>query len=94
MAYNDAQKESMQLRFAEGDRVQCNIGEWVQGTITQVWYRENDWAADKWAPYQVQLDQGSLIYAPVDDDRAVKVAPEGPEPQPPKHPHADTCAAP
>ena len=55
--------------------------------------REDSWPEGKWAPYQVQLDQGSLIYAPIDDDKAVrdiKDAPEGvddaggrPEPPPP-----------
>ena len=93
MAYNAEQKETMELRFNEGDRVVCNIGEWAPGYIVKRWYREDSWPEGKWAPYQVQLDQGSLIYAPIDDDKAVrdiKDAPEGvddaggrPEPPPP-----------
>ena len=91
MAYNDAQKATMELRFVEGDRVVCNIGEWAPGTIVKTWYREDTWPEGKWAPYQVQLDQGSLIYAPIDDDKAIKdasgMAVEDPGPPPaPKEP--------
>ena len=85
-----AQKDSgMVLRFDVGDRVACNIGGWASGTIVKVWYRDESWPEDKLAPYQVQLDQGTLIYAPIDDDRAIKAF-EGSEaevePEPPRAP--------
>jgi len=35
-------------------------------------YREPNWPAGKIAPYQIQLDDGRLIFAPVDDDRVIR----------------------
>ena len=89
MALTQEQKDSgMVLRFSVGDRVECNIGSWAAGTVVKQWYRDESWPQGKWAPYQVQLDQGTLIYAPVDSDKAIKELEEDdleyPEPELPR----------
>ena len=77
MAYKTHQKESIELRFDEGYRVECNCGEWKPGTIVKAWYREDSWEEDSWAAYQVQLDDGNLIFAPIDDDNVIRKAAAG-----------------
>ena len=66
------------LRFKAGDRVIAFTGEWSPGTIIGLHYREPSWAENMVAPYQIELDDGSLIYAPEDSDELVKA--EGAEP--------------
>ena len=50
------------LRFAVGDRIECNLGmgpnDWVPGTVVKQWYRESSWPASQVVPYQVKLDDG------------------------------------
>lgn len=71
-------EELPRLRFAVGDRVQCKVGPgngedaWQVGTIVQLWYRESKWPTNRVAPYQVKLDIGPLIYAPIDEDRVCR----------------------
>ena len=57
-----------------GDRVECNTGEWAKGTVIKTWYREDEWPEDKFAAYQVKLDMGQYIYAPVDKDGVCRAA--------------------
>lgn len=56
------------LRFKVGDRVKCNLGdEWGTGTVIKLWYRESDWEKERpTAPYQIRLDNGTLIWCPMD----------------------------
>lgn len=56
------------LRFRVGDVVECNTGSWSKGKVVKLFYREGSMSA----PYQVQLDDGNLIYAPADDDRLIR----------------------
>ena len=58
-------------RFEIGMRVKCNMGTWKEGTVVKHWYRDESWPADKIVPYQIQLDEGPLIFAPKDDDRII-----------------------
>lgn len=60
-----------------GEKVWCNIDiAWTPGKIIKHWYREESWAAGEEVPYQVQLDNGRKIYAPVDEDYCItSVAP-------------------
>lgn len=74
MAYNSNHKDTIALRFDVGYRVECNCGDWKAGTIVKCWYREQSWEPNSWAPYQVQLDDGQLIFAPIDDDNVVRAA--------------------
>jgi len=66
------------LRFQVDDRVVCRTGPgegedaWSAGTVVKLWHREPGWPKRKVAPYQVRLDTGTLIFAPMDDDRVIK----------------------
>lgn len=55
------------LRFDIGDQVVCNTSEgWEPGTIVDLWYRQQGFPPGFYAPYQVELDSGSLIFVPDD----------------------------
>ena len=62
------------LRFAVGTRVECNCGVWEPGTIVKVLYRQSSFPPGTVAPYQIRLDNGKLIYAPIDEDRVIRIA--------------------
>jgi len=66
-------KVEVQLRFAAGDRVKCKVSqeEWVSGKIMKLWHRESHWPEGTKVPYQVKLDNGNLIFAPMDDERCI-----------------------
>jgi len=69
-------KELESLRFAVGDRVECNAQDgWQSGTISKLFYRNEGMPPGFVAPYQIELDDGVFIYAPMDDDRVIKAAP-------------------
>merc|ERR1719181_460151 len=36
------------------------------------WYRESQWPASRVVPYQIRLDDGRLIFSPMDDDRVIR----------------------
>ena len=61
-------KRAARLRFRIGDVMECNTGAWKRGKVVSLFYREGTMTA----PYQVELDDGSLIYAPADDDRLIR----------------------
>ena len=42
--------------------------------MVQTLYRDKRWPADMTVPYQVRLDEGSLIFAPMDEDSMIKAA--------------------
>ena len=74
------------LRFAQGARVECRVGggghddpmRWAGGVVMALHYRERNWHSSREsAPYQVQLDDGPLIFAPMDDDRIVRAEGSG-----------------
>ena len=62
------------LRFDVGDSVACCVGpnEWAKGKVVDRMYREEGRAG--FAPYQVELDDGGLIFAPLDDDQVIRKA--------------------
>jgi len=61
------------FRFALGDAVECNTGEgWVRGTVIKHLYREQGMHPSFLAPYQVKLDEGSLIYVPMDTNECCR----------------------
>mmetsp|Transcript_12279 Transcript_12279/g.23417 ORF Transcript_12279/g.23417 Transcript_12279/m.23417 type:complete len:206 (+) Transcript_12279:1243-1860(+) len=64
------------LRFKVGDRVECCVAPdtWALGKVIQLKYRSPSWPPSKrTAPYQIELDSGSLIFAPFDDDRVIRL---------------------
>jgi len=62
-----------ELRFAVGARVECNCGhEWKAGTVVKQHYREPGWPASKVLPYQIKLDHGPAIFAPMDSDKCIR----------------------
>ena len=67
-----AEATADRLRFAAGDRVECNLGrrpnDRVPGTVVEQWYREKDWPEGKVVPYQVRLDDGRYVYVLMDTD--------------------------
>ncbi|CAK0902813.1 unnamed protein product [Prorocentrum cordatum] len=75
-AHAAAALERPPLRFAVGDRVECNCGTWVLGVVVKQWYREPTWSEEKVTPYQIKLDNGTTIYAPFDEDACIR-APRG-----------------
>ena len=61
-----------ELRFEVGKRVECCVGKdhWEPGTVVALWYTEEGFPPGFYAPYQVELDMGNLIFAP--DDRCIR----------------------
>ena len=75
------QKKIDSLRFKVGDAVECrHASGWLKGTVVKHLYREDDSPPGFMAPYQVKLDNGTLIYAPVDTEDVIRgAAPAGGE---------------
>jgi len=66
------------LRFRIGDAVECQLGEWCSGTIVAHMYRDDGMPDGMVAPYQVELADGDLIWAPADNDAVIRRAPRPP----------------
>ena len=66
--------DDVTLRFELGARVECKVGkkEWAPGAVTMHWFRQGDWPPGMFAPYQVQLDDGRLIFAPDDANKCIR----------------------
>merc|ERR1712087_654559 len=70
LVFDDKARAAMiqKLRFAVGTKVECKTGNgWEKGEVIKLLYKES--GMQSVAPYQVRLDQGALIFVPVDDDR-------------------------
>jgi hypothetical protein len=68
-----------EVRFNIGSRVECRVGAhrikgWAAGEVTALYYSEPGWPQSMYAPYQVHLDDGRLIFAPQDIDEVVRAA--------------------
>ena len=49
-------------------------GAWCRGQVIQLLYRDDSMPPGMVAPYQVKLDDGGLIFAPVDRDECIRLA--------------------
>ena len=62
-----------ELRFKIGDPVECNTNEgWVAGVVSGRMYRDDYMPPGLVAPYQVELHNGTMIWAPEDDDDFIR----------------------
>ena len=70
----EVRKRNGPFRFVLGARVECLLGGglWCPGRVVAHYYREEDWEPEFFSPYQVALDIGHLIHAPVDDDSTIR----------------------
>jgi hypothetical protein len=69
-------KKKPKYRFTIGMKVECQTGKWSPGTVVALDYREDSWPPGKTVPYQIQMDDGRLIFAPADEDQCIRRAPE------------------
>lgn len=65
------------LQYKLGARVLCKLDKWEKGTIIKLWYREELWETGRYAPYQVELDDGVRVYIPRDENVFVRPLPKG-----------------
>jgi len=72
MSIKISDAETMVLRFPVGTRVECNCGQWKPGTVVKHFYQQRSFPEGMCVPYQVQLDDKKLIFAPADEDRVIR----------------------
>ena len=55
-------------------RVKCFVGgnKWAPGRIIKLHHHEASFEPGFFAPYQIRLDDGGLIYAPEDRDTCIR----------------------
>merc|ERR1712238_299446 len=70
------QKDLPKLRFKVKQRVECNMGgqKWMKGTVVKLWVLQNNSGEYAYSPYQVRLDDGTVVYAPQDHEMIIKAA--------------------
>jgi len=67
------QSRNWKPRFCIGDRVDCNCKDgWCQANIVEHRYREPEWNKGRFVAYQCRLDDGALVFAPLDHDSCVR----------------------
>jgi len=65
-------KPTTSLRFSVGEKVMINVGEWEPAKVVAHWYREALWESGRYVPYQLELADGTLAWAPRDKDAFVR----------------------
>jgi len=63
-------------RFPVGARVTCRIknGKWIPGVILRHWWRAPKWPPGKIGPYQVCLDNDTVIGVPLDNPSVIRLS--------------------
>ena len=71
------------LRFQPGARVKCSVvGGFKLGIVWKCWHQESEHKdAGVYVPYQIQMDDGELLYASHDTDKYIHLAPTVPKPR-------------
>mmetsp|Transcript_49185 Transcript_49185/g.128349 ORF Transcript_49185/g.128349 Transcript_49185/m.128349 type:complete len:533 (+) Transcript_49185:133-1731(+) len=80
MSIKISDAETMKLRFDVGTRVECNCGQWKPGTVVKHFYVQKSFPEGMCVPYQVQLDDKKLIFAPADEERVIRQLLTEPDP--------------
>ena len=80
MSIKISDKDTTTLRFPVGTRVECNCGQWKPGTIVKHFYVQSSFPEGMCMPYQVQLTDGKLIFAPRDVDEIIRLPPQSLDP--------------
>ena len=52
------------MRFKVGDKVQANVGKWMNGVVVKQW--------DEGNPYRIELQVGKNVWGPIDADDFVR----------------------
>ena len=67
-------KRAAKLRFKVGDEVECNLGfdKWRPGKVTMLFWRDKSMPPGMTAPYQIELDNGDIIWAPADEEEVIR----------------------
>ena len=70
-----APQEFPPLRFARGDLVLARtINGWEEGIIHILWQKHPE--INRWLPYVIELEGGTMVVAPIDDDDHVRARPD------------------
>jgi len=69
------EKRIKRLRFSLGARVECRTGQdtWSAGNVEQLLWKT---ASGEIVPYQIKLDNDTLIFAPADDNQLIRALKE------------------
>ncbi|GMH77327.1 hypothetical protein TL16_g07368, partial [Triparma laevis f. inornata] len=75
--YEEDVMDEAALRFKIGMLVQCRVGAdpvtgWANGSVIELFYRENNWPPGQMAPYKIALDDGRNIFAPQDIPEVIR----------------------
>jgi hypothetical protein len=81
-------------RFDIGERVECRVGPhpvtgWAPGRIVKHNYTQPGWPPGSFAPYQIWLHDGRLIFAPQDTDAVIRLRAPNDSECPPSPPLPD-----
>lgn len=72
LAVSQPEKPSQPLRFQTGAQVECKVGNaYKQGTVTRQWHYQP--SVKREVPYEIKLEDGSLIFAPDDTNNFCRV---------------------
>jgi len=97
----ESEPEPVTRRFSVGDQVQCKQGvEWIDGVVVRVNIEDqsinikNNWPIDMVAPYEIKLEGGKCIVAPLDTPELMRAPTPQAESEPESEPESAIRVAP